>query len=156
MSNIQSAEPKVHRNRPIPQEMQESLGKQVQQKKEEFENKAVAAAAAAEKAKAEAAKLSPTPGTPERYFIILDEKGKPSNSVTTEQPDADTPYITVQPTPAVNTDMVMTSSGAPITEQMNPEHSFRDAGMEARNPIPARPGEAPKKAASGPAPAQKK
>jgi len=72
-----------------------------------------------------------------QWFVDLDENGTPTGTVKPEPPeDPDQPYVTVLLAKAPGPDDLKTSSGAPLTDQMNPEHSFYDAGLEARNPRP--------------------
>lgn len=68
-------------------------------------------------------------------YIALDDAGAPSGPATLIQPDGPSAAV-VNVTAAGNEDLLTTPSGAPITSVMNPAHSFRDAGMEERNPTP--------------------
>ena len=72
-----------------------------------------------------------------QWYVNLDENGAPTGTVQAEPPaDPDQPYVTVQLATVPTADDLKTSSGAPLTDQMNPEHSFFDPGLEERNPRP--------------------
>ena len=69
------------------------------------------------------------------WFVALDLEGRPTGGLL-ERPPEDTPYISVTNIIGLKPEVLMTPSGAPITEHMNPEHSFLDPWLEARNPRP--------------------
>jgi len=74
------------------------------------------------------------------WYVNLDAEGNPVGPISATPPeDPDQPYITVTNTDMVDPDELTTSSGAPLTTQMNPEHSHYDSGLEARNPRPTGP-----------------
>jgi hypothetical protein len=69
-----------------------------------------------------------------RFSVALDEGGHPTGAVLPEPPDG--PYISVWYQGSTLPDNLMTMSGAPLTDQMNPEHNNFDEGLESRNPRP--------------------
>src|SRR4249920_1591389 len=72
-------------------------------------------------------------------FLQISEDGEPTGPVFKVRPPD--PNILVAPVLAQNprrNDALTTPSGAPITNKMNPDHSFADAGLIARNPPPER------------------
>lgn len=72
------------------------------------------------------------PSKPKVGFVALDENGAPSGEVLTERP-AEGPYITVKGTTAATRDELTTPTGAPLTTQMNPDHSVVDPALVGRN-----------------------
>ena len=71
------------------------------------------------------------------WYVNLDAEGNPVGPISATPPeDPNQPYITVTNSDPVEADELTTSSGAPLTTQMNPEHSFYDAGLASRNPAP--------------------
>jgi hypothetical protein len=143
MSNVQSTRPVVElgpallgRNEPLSREEQEKIADQIQTKRDERNEARLKVADEFGKATQDSvAKIAPTVQPTEGY-LLLDENGKPGTEVVFEVPVNGEPYVTVKLVTPLSPDDVMTSSGAPLTEQMNPEHSFKDAGMEERNPTP--------------------
>jgi len=78
-----------------------------------------------------------TPNTRDIWYVYLDEEGHPTGSLMQEMPKGDDkPFAPVTFTPSSPADVLMTPSGAPLTEHMNPLHSHYDAGLEERNPTP--------------------
>jgi hypothetical protein len=74
-------------------------------------------------------------GHGELGWVELDEEGMPTGPAQKEPPPLGTVAARVVgyfPTQ----DELVTPSGAPVTDQMNPAPDFQDAGMQARNPPP--------------------
>lgn len=65
-------------------------------------------------------------------YVKLDPKGKPIGAATREHPKGDELVAPVLGAAARIYDELTTPSGAPITNQMNPEHRFSDAGLDSR------------------------
>lgn len=77
------------------------------------------------------------PTTRPTWYVLLDAEGHPTGPLLEEMPQGDDePFIAVQLTPSTPADVLMTPSGAPLTERMNPMHSHYDAGLVERNPPP--------------------
>lgn len=70
------------------------------------------------------------------YYILLDEFGQPTGKVQTDIPDDGTPYAPAMGVASLRPEVLSTPSGAPITKNMNPAHSFIDPALLARNPPP--------------------
>lgn len=68
------------------------------------------------------------------YFLELNLEGEPVGSVLRDAPK-DKPYISVLAVLPTDSSLV-TPSGAPLTDQMNPDHSFFDPALAERNPVP--------------------
>ena len=72
------------------------------------------------------------PLKPKKGFMALDESGAPTGEVLLERPE-DGPYISVSGATASSKDVLTTPTGAPISGQMNPDHSTFDPALAERN-----------------------
>lgn len=70
------------------------------------------------------------------YYVLLDEYGQPTGKVQTTIPDDGVPYAPAMGVSPAKPTILQTPSGAPLTKQMNPAHSFVDPALVARNPPP--------------------
>jgi hypothetical protein len=71
------------------------------------------------------------------WYVNLDPEGNPVGPISATPPeDPLQPFITVTNTDPIAAAELTTSSGAPLTNQMNPEHSHYDQGLAERNPVP--------------------
>lgn len=75
----------------------------------------------------------PAPG--KVMFASIDEDGTPTGPVLMQQPLTE-PFVPVQAVSPAEPPVLLTPTGAPITDKMNPGINFYDAGLAERNPIP--------------------
>jgi hypothetical protein len=81
-------------------------------------------------------------------WLKLDDKGNPTGTAVREMPKEGPAARVMHIAPRDHFEL-MTPSGAPITEQMNPNPEMWDEGMLARNPVPGSPQEHKDKGPAG-------